>query len=62
MSEFTNESVGAIETTLGKVERALGRLQSGSYRQCQVCGTEIDPAALLNNPTVANCAAHRELL
>ena len=62
MTEFTNESVNAIEATLGKVERALDRLQSGSYRKCQVCGAEIEASALTENPTVANCAAHPELL
>ncbi len=62
MTEFTNESVNAIEATLGKVERALDRLQSGSYRKCQVCGAEIEATALNENPTVAKCAAHPELL
>jgi RNA polymerase-binding transcription factor DksA len=62
MTEFNNESVNAIEATLGKVERALERLQSGIYRQCQVCGTEIEAASLAANPTVANCTAHPEML
>jgi RNA polymerase-binding transcription factor DksA len=62
MTEFNNESVNSIEATLGKVERALDRLQSGAYRKCQVCGGEIEATALIENPTVANCAMHPELL
>jgi RNA polymerase-binding transcription factor DksA len=62
MAEFSNESVSAIEATLGKVERALDRLQSGSFRKCQVCGIEIDASALIKDPTLANCASHPELL
>jgi len=61
MSEFSNESVIAIETTLNEVDRALERLRVGSYRTCQVCSTPIADADLVANPLLANCPAHPEL-
>lgn len=61
MSEFTNESVSAIESTLNDVDRALERLRHGTYRTCQVCATPIDDADLETNPLLANCRAHPEL-
>ncbi len=61
MSEFSNESVSAIEATLNDVDRALERLRVGTYRSCQVCDTPIDEAQLVANPLLANCPAHPEL-
>jgi RNA polymerase-binding transcription factor DksA len=61
MSDFTNESVSAIETTLNDVDGALERLRLGTYRACQVCGTLIDDADLEANPLLANCRTHPEL-
>jgi RNA polymerase-binding transcription factor DksA len=61
MSDFTNESVSAIETTLNDVDRALERLRLGTYRSCQVCATPIDDADLEENPLLANCRTHPEL-
>jgi RNA polymerase-binding transcription factor DksA len=61
MSDFTNESVTAIETTLNDVDRALERLRLGTYRTCQVCGTSIDDADLEANPLLANCSSHLNL-
>jgi RNA polymerase-binding transcription factor DksA len=61
MSEFTNESVSAIETTLNDVDRALERLRAGTYRTCQVCRNPIAEADLIANPLLANCPAHPEL-
>lgn len=61
MSDFSNESVIAIETTLNEVDRALERLRVGTYRTCQVCQTPIDDAELVANPLLANCPAHPEL-
>jgi RNA polymerase-binding transcription factor DksA len=61
MSDFSNESVLAIETTLNEVDRALERLRVGNYRRCQVCDTSIGDAELIANPLLANCPAHPEL-
>jgi DnaK suppressor protein len=62
MSEFTNESVAQIESTLDDVDRALERLRQGTYRTCQVCGSAIDDAALEADPLPANCIAHPKLV
>jgi RNA polymerase-binding transcription factor DksA len=61
MSDYSNESVLAIETTLNEVDRALERLRVGSYRTCQVCETPIADADLIANPLLANCPSHPEL-
>ena len=61
VSEFPNESVAEIETTLNNVDRALERLRAGTYRTCQVCATPIDDAELIASPLLANCPSHPEL-
>jgi RNA polymerase-binding transcription factor DksA len=61
MSEFTNESVSAIESTLNDVDRALERLRNSTYRTCQVCSAPIDETVLVTTPLLANCPAHPEL-
>jgi len=60
VSEFNNESVLAVETTLDRVDRALERLRVGTYRTCQVCGADLDQSALVKDPLLANCTAHPE--
>jgi RNA polymerase-binding transcription factor DksA len=61
MTEISNESVSAIESTLNSVDRALERLRAGTYRTCQACGAEISQDALVENPLLANCEQHPEL-
>jgi RNA polymerase-binding transcription factor DksA len=61
VSDFNNESVTAIESTLNNVDRALERLRVGTYRRCQVCNTPISDSDLVVNPLLANCPAHPEL-
>jgi RNA polymerase-binding transcription factor DksA len=61
VSDFNNESVNAIETTLNSVDQALERLRVGTYRNCQVCGTPIAAAERVANPLLANCPSHPEL-
>ena len=61
VSDYNNESVLAIESTLNEVDRALERLRAGTYRKCQVCDTPIADAELVANPLLANCPAHPEL-
>jgi RNA polymerase-binding transcription factor DksA len=61
VSDFTNESVAAIEAILNDVDRALERLRNGTYRSCQVCGSPIGEAELEAEPLLANCPAHPEL-
>lgn len=61
VSDYNNESVLAIESTLNEVDRALERLRAGTYRKCQVCDAPIADAELVANPLLANCPAHPEL-
>ncbi len=48
-----------LEAELAGVERALERLDDGTYGQCEACGELIDEAVLESTPTVARCAEHQ---
>lgn len=61
VTETDNSSVARIEAVLNDVDRALERLRAGTYRSCQVCGTAIDDASLVESPLLAHCPAHPEL-
>jgi RNA polymerase-binding transcription factor DksA len=61
MSEFTNESVTAIESLLDDVDGALERLRLGTYRTCQICSAPLDTTELEANPLLARCGDHLAL-
>lgn len=49
-----------LHDTLGEVERALGRLEDGTYGTCVQCGAEINEArleAMPATPYCINCAS-----
>jgi hypothetical protein len=50
--------IDQLETALRAVDRALARLDDGSYGRCEDCGAAIDDARLAVDPTAARCAAH----
>ena len=50
--------LGDVETTLDRVDAALGRLADGSYGVCRVCGERISEELLVNSPTADTCALH----
>jgi RNA polymerase-binding transcription factor DksA len=53
------ESVLADATrVLDEVDRALVRLDEGTYDTCEVCGDAIDDARLAVHPALATCAHH----
>jgi DnaK suppressor protein len=56
------EALGAsLRETLEEVERALAKLGTGSYGQCEDCGQRIDPLRLEAKPAARyciNCAAN----
>ena len=44
-----------LESRLERVERALAKLEEGSYGTCDVCGGEIDPRRLKAMPESTVC-------
>src|SRR3546814_16665656 len=47
-----------VEGELADVERALARLDEGTYGTCEACGAPIDDARLESDPVTRLCAAH----
>ena len=47
-----------VERELAEVERALGRLDAGTYGTCEVCGGAIDDERLAAHPATPRCAEH----
>ena len=52
------EDLAAAEAELDAVERALERLDDGTYGSCEVCASALDDARLAADPTARCCAAH----
>jgi hypothetical protein len=48
----------ALREELDGVERALERLDAGSYGLCDSCGAPIDDAVLAEMPQARSCSAH----
>ena len=48
-----------VESELADVERALARLDEGTYGTCQACGALIDDERLAAEPGTAFCAEHQ---
>jgi RNA polymerase-binding transcription factor DksA len=46
------------EAKLAAVERALVRLDAGSYGLCEVCNEPIAPNRLTERPSLARCQEH----
>ncbi len=47
-----------VEGELADVERALSRLDEGTYGTCQLCGTVIDDERLAAQPATSFCGEH----
>jgi hypothetical protein len=47
-----------MQDELDDVERALERLDDGSYGTCQACGAAIDDGLLATRPTARFCPEH----
>ena len=45
---------------LDAVERALDRLDEGTYGTCEVCGAELADDVLAEDPTARRCPAHTD--
>ena len=53
---------GTLRESLGEVERALAKLDEGTYVVCEKCGEQIAPARLEAMPAARyciNCASKR---
>ena len=48
-----------VESELADVERALERLDDGTYGTCQACGGVIDDERLQAEPGAAFCSEHQ---
>ena len=58
ISRLTEIGVGeSLEASLARTERALAKLQEGSYGRCDACGAEIAPARLRARPDSSLCLA-----
>lgn len=49
---------GTLRDTLSEVDRALAKLDDGTYGRCEACGAEIAPARLEAMPTARYCIEH----
>ena len=47
-----------VEGELADVERALSRLDDGTYGTCEICGAPIDDERLAAEPATPFCAEH----
>jgi RNA polymerase-binding transcription factor DksA len=54
----TEALVGELRSALREVERALERLEQGTYGICEKCGRPIAPARLEAMPAVTTCIEH----
>ena len=50
--------VSQLEETLAEVERALAKLDEGTYGTCEVCGNDIGEARLEAMPATRYCIDH----
>ena len=58
ISRLTDIGVGrSLETTLARTERALAKLDEGTYGLCDACGEPIAPARLEALPDSVLCVA-----
>jgi RNA polymerase-binding transcription factor DksA len=53
--EDYGRTLAQAEQLLDDIDQALARLSSGTYGQCEVCGENIDPDRLLDQPTARTC-------
>ncbi|HCB35156.1 MAG: hypothetical protein A2W52_04230 [Candidatus Taylorbacteria bacterium RIFCSPHIGHO2_02_49_25] len=50
--------VRQLESRLGEINAALGKIHDGAYGLCAVCGKEIERVRLEANPAAATCKSH----
>lgn len=56
-----NRALAAVlQSQLKQVERALSRLDDGSYGTCEICGNAVNPARLEALPATGYCIDHAD--
>ena len=55
----SSDDLDAAEADVEAVDRALERLDEGTYGTCEVCGEPIGADRLADEPATRTCAAHR---
>ena len=50
--------LGSLETELGEIESALGRLDDGTYGTCEMCGGPIGDERIEALPATRFCVEH----
>lgn len=59
VSRLTDVGVGGnLEVTESRIERALAKLEEGTYGCCDVCGQPINPKRLTAMPESVRCIDH----
>jgi DnaK suppressor protein len=64
VGEGTTEAVERLSTTatarsiaasIAEIDKAVERIDAGSYGRCEICGDQISPARLEARPATARC-------
>ncbi|MBX9765485.1 TraR/DksA C4-type zinc finger protein [Patescibacteria group bacterium] len=53
-----NATISELEVRFDEVNRALKKIEEGTYGICEISGTEIEEDRLLANPAARTCKAH----
>lgn len=53
-------TVAVLETRYNNINRALEKIENGTYGICEISGGEIAPARLDANPAARTCATHMD--
>lgn len=61
MDDVDLGALDALEGELRDIERALARLEDGTYGTCEVCGDGLAGEALVESPAARFCRAHLPL-
>ena len=59
---FESSEIDALEARLAEIERALGRLDDGSYGTCERCGERLPAPLVVADPAASRCVAHATTL
>lgn len=58
VDDLAGVAVDALAEEVADIERALARLDEGTYGTCEVCGGRLSDAVLDERPAARFCAAH----